>query len=124
MEALWTIAIYVVTNVTDNTVIGAEPDSSRHPWQGKVPASGNFYDPTCFVGSANALWTLVRGVSLVQLLGSSALGPRRVVSALGHSLVGVTWCTLGAAFYGVTEVGVGRRWLSKVPDGVSEQTRL
>ena len=124
MDAVWTVVSYVGTNGTDNAVICAEPDSSRHPWQGAVPASANFYDPTCFVGSASALWTLVRSGSLVRLLVIVALGSRRVVSALGPSLVGVTWCTVGAAFYGVTEVGVGRRWLSKVPDGVSEQTGL
>ena len=89
VDAFWAIVSYVVTNVTDNAVVGAEPNSSCHPWQGEVLASSNLYNPACFVGTTNALWTL-EGASLGQLLGIGLLSACRVGSALGSSLVGVT----------------------------------
>ena len=51
----------------------------------------------------------------------------RVVSTLEPSFVSITLkvyffvqCALEVAFYRVIEVGVGCRWLSKVPNGVSK----
>ena len=90
MDAFWAIFSYAVTNVTDNAVVGAEHNSSCHPWQSKVLASGKFYDPVCFIGAATALGTLVGVVALGRWLGVSALGPFRVVSAMERYLVGVT----------------------------------
>ena len=48
VDAFWTIVSHVGANVTNKAVVGAEPNSFHHPWQGEVPASGNLCDPTCF----------------------------------------------------------------------------
>ena len=49
VDAAWAVISYLVTHVADNAVVGAKPNSSRHTWQAKIPSSGEFYEPTCFV---------------------------------------------------------------------------
>ena len=73
VNAVWAVLSYVVTDLADDAVVGAKPNSSRHPWQAKVPCSWEFFDPTCFVG-ANlrgdaALSTLVVVISSGCWLG-------------------------------------------------------
>ena len=48
VDAFWTIVSHVGANVTDKVVVGAESNSSCHPWQGEIPASDNLNNPTCF----------------------------------------------------------------------------
>ena len=52
VDAVWAVLSYVVTDLADDAVVGAKPNSSRHPWQGRVPCSWDFNDPTCFVGAS------------------------------------------------------------------------
>ena len=73
VETVWAVLSYVVTDLADEAVVGAKPNSSRHPLQGRVPSSWESYDPTCFVG-ANlrddvALSTLAVVIALGCLLG-------------------------------------------------------
>ena len=122
VDAVWAVLSYVVTDLADDAVVGAKLNSSRHPWQGRVPSSWESYDPTCFVGTSlrddAALSTLVVVIALGCWLGDWALGPCRGVSSLGRCLAGntVRVCsrvrsTLGRwradTFYEVTEEGVG-----------------
>ena len=133
VNAVWAVLSYVVTDLTDDAVVGAKPNSSRHPWQVSVPCSWDFNDPTCFVGAnlrdEAALSTLVVVISSGCWLGVWTLGPRRGVSSLGRCLAGhtVRVCSgvrsmMGRlkadSFYGVTEEGVGCWWLCEVADRV------
>ena len=133
VDAVWAVFSYVVTDVVDNAVVGAKSNSSRHPWQAKIPSSGEFYEPTCFVVAnlreASALSTLVGVIALRCWLGVCALSPCSGFSTLGRCLVVVTLRGFSGvrsafgrwgknAFYRVTKEGAGFWWLCEVPDGV------